>query len=131
MELVSYSFPSLVFPIKECHPNGFLTPHIIQSLESAVRLYFVWVYFALGGSVSVHKSYILGTSQREVVVLSAAHGCRLKSQCSNLRTHVLDTVTDGQGCWPSSSSLPKRLPGICSWGVGGGGDEGSVIYNLT
>ena len=42
------------------HPNGFLTPHIIQSREAADWLHFVWVYFALEGSVPVCRSDALG-----------------------------------------------------------------------
>lgn len=105
MDLVSSSFPSLAFPIKERHPDDFLTPHIIQSWESAVGFYFVWVYFALGGSVPVHKSHILQTSPREAVVLTAAPWHRVKWQDSDLTMHVLAHSHS----WPRLSLL-THLP---------------------
>lgn len=48
MALVSYLSPSLLFPIKECYPNSFLTPHIRQSRGAAVVLL---CYRAFGGCI--------------------------------------------------------------------------------
>lgn len=98
--------------------------------ESQLLGYFVWVYFALGGSVSVHKWHILGRkkkNQGETVVLPAAHCCcRVKSQCSNLKRHVLARSTAGQGCFYLLIFL--QAPKMFSWNMLMAGGRGGVLF---